>query len=70
MTPQCQKIYDILSDEQWHSNIELHESTGIYRYGARIFELKGNGYDIEARNGKKPYYFYRLKLEPKQLTLV
>ena len=57
---QKQRILEILRDQNWHSNIEIHETTGIYRYGARIFDLKRQGYDIKGWNGQGSVYYYQL----------
>lgn len=65
---QKDRILEILLDGNWHSNIEIHESTGIYRYGARIFEL-GKEYKVETKVGKKPYYYYRLVSKQGQIKM-
>lgn len=66
---QKQRIFEILSDGEWHSNVEIHEATGIYRYGARIFDLQHQDHiSIETKYGKGALYFY--KLIPKQQSLL
>jgi len=66
MVTQKEKIYDILKDYEWHSNVELHESTGIYRYGAIIHNLRKDGFNIEGSNSiegrkvKKGIFYHRM----------
>jgi len=55
---QRSRVFDLLSDLQWHTFAELARVGGI-RYGARLLELKRLGFefaDREYRDGKE----YRL----------
>lgn len=45
--PQRQKLLELLSDLQWHSSDEIHEAGGK-RAGARLLELKRQGYSIDS----------------------
>ena len=66
---QKEKLLNLLKDGEWHSNIEVLNDLHIWRVSARIFNLREDGYQIETKNGKGSYYYYRLKQEPVQLTL-
>ena len=48
--------------------LEALEKYGCFRLGARIYDLKRQGYDIE-NNGEK-FAEYKLVKEPKQLEFV
>ena len=48
---QKAKIIDLLKDKEWHSTEELHAI--CWRYGARLFDLREEGYVFE----KKPHPF-------------
>lgn len=69
MTTQKQRILELLKDGDWHSNGEIVFSLRILRASARVYDLRADGYTIEAKAGKDGAYFYRLKSEPKQLVL-
>lgn len=58
---QAEMILELLSDKEWHSNIEIHEQCKVWRVSARIFDLKERGCDIETKNGEGATYFYRLR---------
>jgi hypothetical protein len=74
---QRQRLYEMLSDMQPHSNFEIHEKTGMLQYPVRIFELKQEllpkGYEIKGWHCKevKNRYWYQLVKTQKehQLTL-
>ena len=60
---QCERILELLKGRDWVSNIEIHETTGIYRYPSRVWDINQNpdkyGYYIESKYGKKSIYYYR-----------
>lgn len=55
-------VLDLLSDLQWHTNLELG-AIGGNRYGARVNELVQDGYKIQVKKipGGKGSCKYRLK---------
>jgi hypothetical protein len=64
---QVQKLHELLMDNKWHNTVEILESvygiehSGIARVGARVYDLKNLGYDIESRRTKKKgVWEYRL----------
>lgn len=63
---QKEKIIRLLSDHDWHSVVELHEI--CWRYGARICDLKKEGYVLDKRKGFKNLEEWRLI--PDQLSMV
>lgn len=46
--PAREQVLDLLSDLQWHSWRELRRVGGV-RYGARVGELRDEGYHVESR---------------------
>jgi hypothetical protein len=52
-------LYRLLADCAWHTRSELQAAAGI-RYGARILELKREGYAIEDRRVGLVEKSYRL----------
>jgi hypothetical protein len=54
---QKNKILLLLSDGEWHLNVELNKI--CFRYGARITELRQGGNDIEAERVKRGLFRYR-----------
>ncbi len=52
---QKEKIQGLLSDGLWHSFSELNEI--CFRYGARLFELKKDGYEFEKKLVKDVFYY-------------
>ena len=60
---QCERILELLKGRDWVSNIKIHETTGIYRYPSRVWDINQNpdkyGYRIESKYGKKSIYYYR-----------
>ena len=80
MKSQKQQILEILSDYHWHSSYEFQErmfgSTkyGLFRLGARIWDIKQAGHTIEGKHDpeRQTIYWYRLipKLEPKQMAMI
>ena len=67
---QVNRLLQLLSDGNWHSNIEILNDLHIWRVSARIYDLKKAGYKIETKNGEKSYYWYRLKIVSKQSKLI
>jgi hypothetical protein len=49
---QKEKIVALLSDGRWHSTIELHAI--CWRYGARLWDLRRDGYVFEKRRTPDP----------------
>lgn len=47
--PAREQVLDLLGDLQWHSWKDLRRVGGV-RYGARLGELKDDGYSIETRD--------------------
>lgn len=68
---QKQQILDILSDYEWHSSPEFQErmfgSTkyGLFRLGARIWDLKKDGHLISGKKDSNRATIYWYKLEPR-----
>ena len=63
---QQQKIIALLSDGQPHSNFEIVEKTRMYRYAARILELKKKGYVFKVGHDRENHqmYWYQLVTTP------
>lgn len=59
---QKEKIIDLLSDGEWHNATELHDI--CWRFGARIFDLKHDGYEFEKRKGQNGLEDWRLLITP------
>lgn len=57
--PQRERLLTLLRDKAWHSWRDLLAACGP-RYGARILELKREGFVIESRVGKAEGKDYRL----------
>jgi len=49
---QTDKILNLLKDGKWHSTIELHQI--CWRYGARLFDMREQGYKLEKRPSSVP----------------
>jgi len=47
-----ERILDLLSDGQWHDTVELHAI--CWRYGARLWDLRRDGYVFEKRRTADP----------------
>jgi len=47
-----EKIVALLSDGRWHSTVELHAI--CWRYGARLWDLRRDGYVFEKRRTADP----------------
>lgn len=66
---QKQRLYNLLSDRLWHDTVEImdkvysiEEKKGICRIGARVYDLKKDGHEIESRRkvGSETVWEYRL----------
>lgn len=44
-----QKIYAVLSDNQWHTTYDIMLATGSCTVGTRVSELRRNGFAIDCR---------------------
>ena len=64
---QKERLLTVLSDGEWHTTVEIGERvygfhSGIYRIGARIHDLKKDGYDIHSQaTDNKAIWRYRLQ---------
>ncbi len=57
---QCDRVIEMLADGRWHSGAELLQR-GIWRYTARVHELRLSGHAIESRrSAHSPLVEYRL----------
>lgn len=62
MKSQKEFILDRLNQGSWFSTVECVRDFHILRLGARIYDLKKAGYDIEERKAEgHPYSEYRLR---------
>jgi biotin operon repressor len=66
---QNDKLIQLLKDSNWHSNMEILNKISIWRVSARIFDLKKRGYTIETKNGEGALYWYRMLVEPEQMSM-
>jgi len=63
---QKQKLLEVLKDREWHTTVEILgkvyglDHSGIARIGARIHDLKEDGYRIESEKLKDSVWQYRL----------
>lgn len=46
MSPQCRSVLAYLMEHKTINPLESWERLGIYRLGARVFELRQRGHDI------------------------
>jgi len=53
------RLFGLLRDLAWHSRVQLENVAGV-RYGARILELKREGYAIETKKWDEHGKAYRL----------
>jgi biotin operon repressor len=67
---QSQRILKLLQEKDSVTNIELNNDLHIFRYGARIAELREQGYNIESKHIKGSVWEFRLVKKPKQLELL
>lgn len=74
---QTESLLNLLSDGRPHSTIEILERVyggshlGLARIGARIYDLRREGYEITGEKDKivKSIYWYQLKGEKSVSTL-
>lgn len=70
MQSQSSKLLDMLSDFQPHSTVEIMEKVygndhlGLSRVGARIFDIRKKGHDIEGWKDPNNPTIYWYKLNP------
>lgn len=72
MNSQTEQILQHLQDGNSLTPLEALQKFGCFRLGARIFDLKQLGYNIETEmeiKGRKKYARYRLEVN-KQLSLI
>jgi hypothetical protein len=73
---QVERIKNLLSDGEWHSNFDLiAQAYGVdfpasARLAARINDLKNRGYHVEGKHDESNHkkYWYRMITDPVQLT--
>ena len=65
---QKQRLLALLADHDWHTTLDImarvycvEGERGIARVGARIWDLKHDGNEIEARHETSKVWSYRLK---------
>jgi hypothetical protein len=58
MKTKKDRILDLLKRRKTVSQRELNDIA--YRYGARLFDLRADGYRIATKIGKKGQFFYSL----------
>ena len=69
---QAKKLLALLSDHQWHSTVDILEQVyggshlGIARIGARIWDLRNAGHEIEGKKHPENAAIYMYRLVPKQ----
>ena len=69
---QAKKLLALLSDHQWHSTVEILERVyggshlGIARIGARIWDLRNAGHQIEGKKHPEKPSIYQYRLVPKE----
>lgn len=64
-----ERLLSLLSDHKWHGMRECMEHGGM-RYGARLHELKHEGWPVEKRLVFADVYEYRLAPRAGQLELL
>lgn len=63
---QKERLLGLLKDKEWHSTVEIMEKVygddrlGLARVGARVYDLKKDGYHIESERLKDSVWQYRL----------
>lgn len=72
MNSQSKEILKYLQEGNEITPIEALERFNCFRLGARVYDLKKLGYEIETRmvGDKKRWAQYKLRTKPKQLELV
>lgn len=63
---QKERLLNLLNDKEWHSTVEIMEKVygddrlGLARVGARVYDLKKDGYQIYSERLKDSIWQYRL----------
>ena len=60
-------LFALMQDGRWHHMAEM-QRVGGWRYGARLHELKNQGWQYEKRSVGNDVFEYRLLIEARQLT--
>lgn len=63
---QCRMILEALQRGETITPLDALRRFGCFRLGARIYDLKDKGYEIEAAwggDGRKKYRTYRMKMQ-------
>lgn len=69
---QASKLLALLSDHRWHSTIDIMERVyggshlGIARIGARVFDLRARGHEIEGKKHPENPAIYLYRLVPEE----
>ena len=69
---QSKRLLALLSDQQWHSTVEIMERVyggshlGIARIGARVFDLRAKGHQIEGKKHPENPAIYLYRLVPEE----
>jgi hypothetical protein len=58
MQNQKSRILSLLKSKEWVTQKELN--TICFRYGARLWDLRQDGYSVLTKQGKKGQFFYSL----------
>lgn len=48
MYPQCERLLAYLEEHRTINPLEAWSKLGIYRLGARVFDLRAAGYDVQS----------------------
>jgi hypothetical protein len=59
---QKQRILDLMAPRQWVHFRDLNDI--CFRYGARLYDLRKEGYEFEERRDDKGIWWYRLSATP------
>lgn len=63
---QKEKLFALLSDYEWHDTVQILERVyggdhlGLARVGARIHDIKNDGYEVSCRRKQGSVWEYRL----------
>lgn len=60
--PHRQQVLELLKDGEWHSQREMQRAGGD-RYGARVHELRGRGFNVVVEQLGAGVYRWRLSSE-------
>lgn len=61
--PHRQQVLELLKDGRWHNQVEMRLAGGD-RYGARVHELRGRGFNVVVEQLGAGVYRWRLSSEP------